>query len=145
MKLSVAAFALLTVAGLVTAAEPPTKLQIGTKKRVPASECLIKTVKGDRVSMQYTGRLWEGEQFDTSVGRGPFEFMLGQGQVIRGWDQGLTDMCIGEKRKLTIPAPLGYGKMGAGGTIPPDATLVFDGMSLCTLCVAFYCWDEARR
>lgn len=83
MKLFALASFALVVAGLVAAAEPPKQLRIGVKKRVPAAECAIKTVAGDRVEMEYTGKLWEGEQFDTSVGRGPFEFVLGQGQVVR--------------------------------------------------------------
>lgn len=83
MKLFALASFALVAAGLVAAAEPPKQLRIGVKKRVPAAECAIKTVAGDRVEMEYTGKLWEGEQFDTSVGRGPFEFVLGQGQVVR--------------------------------------------------------------
>ena len=70
--------------------------------------------------MHYTGLLESGKQFDSSIGRGPFDFQLGAGQVIKGWDQGLLDMCIGEKRTLTIPSDLGYGSRGAGGVIPPD-------------------------
>jgi FKBP-type peptidyl-prolyl cis-trans isomerase len=68
-----------------------------------------------------------GEQFDSSRTRGtPFEFVLGAGQVIKGWDQGLRNMCVGERRKLTIPSGLGYGDRGAGGKIAGGATLVFD-------------------
>lgn len=77
--------------------------------------------------MEYTGKLFsDGTQFDSSIGRAPFEFVLGVGQVIKGWDQGIMGMCVGEKRKLTIPSELGYGSRGAGGSIPPNAALVFD-------------------
>ena len=87
--------------------------------------CTRKTKKGDTVFMQYRGTLASnGQQFDSSYDRGrPFQFSLGLGQVIRGWDEGLLDMCVGEKRKLTIPPALGYGDAGAGGVIPGGATL----------------------
>jgi FKBP-type peptidyl-prolyl cis-trans isomerase len=82
---------------------------------------------GMNVSVHYTGWLTDGTKFDSSVDRGqPFKFQLGAGQVIRGWDEGVKGMRIGGKRKLTIPPDMGYGANGAGGVIPPNATLVFD-------------------
>ena len=82
---------------------------------------------GTNVSVHYTGWLTDGTKFDSSVDRGePFKFRLGAGQVIRGWDEGVKGMRVGGKRKLTIPPDMGYGAAGAGGVIPPNATLVFD-------------------
>jgi len=81
---------------------------------------------GDTLTVHYTGTLTDGKQFDSSRGRAPFEVTLGQRRVIAGWEQGLQGMKVGEKRKLTIPPDLGYGARGAGGVIPPNATLVFD-------------------
>ena len=86
---------------------------------------------GQHVSVHYTGWLYnngvKGAKFDSSKDRNdPFEFSLGGGQVIRGWDEGVQGMKIGGTRRLTIPAALGYGARGAGGVIPPNATLIFD-------------------
>ncbi len=82
---------------------------------------------GQTVNMHYTGWLTDGTKFDSSVDRGqPFAFQLGVGQVIAGWDEGVVGMKVGEKRKLTIPPSIGYGASGAGGVIPPNATLVFE-------------------
>ena len=82
---------------------------------------------GMRVTVHYEGRLTDGTVFDSSHSRGqPFSFTLGSGQVIRGWEEGVAGMKIGEKRQLTIPPELGYGERGAGAAIPPNATLVFE-------------------
>jgi FKBP-type peptidyl-prolyl cis-trans isomerase FkpA len=84
-------------------------------------------IAGNRVSVHYTGWLLEGDKFDSSLDRNqPFQFTLGKGMVIAGWDEGVAGMKVGGKRRLTIPPQLGYGAQGAGGVIPPHATLVFD-------------------
>ena len=84
-------------------------------------------VPGKPVSVHYTGWLTSGEKFDSSLDRGkPFVFSLGDGQVIKGWDEGVAGMKAGGKRQLRIPSALGYGDSGAGGVIPPKATLIFD-------------------
>ena len=82
---------------------------------------------GAQVRVHYTGWLLDGKKFDSSKDRGdPFAFKLGGGQVIRGWDEGVAGMKVGGVRKLTIPPELGYGARGAGGVIPPNATLLFE-------------------
>jgi FKBP-type peptidyl-prolyl cis-trans isomerase FkpA len=82
---------------------------------------------GQQVKVHYTGWLTDGTKFDSSKDRGdPFVFPLGEGQVIKGWDEGVQGMKVGGTRKLTIPPALGYGSRGAGGVIPPNATLVFE-------------------
>ncbi|KAL3457148.1 hypothetical protein BJX64DRAFT_269357 [Aspergillus heterothallicus] len=114
--------ALLTLAltGFTQAAE----LGIETTHAV---ECTRKTAKGDTVHMHYRGTLAaDGSEFDASYNRGkPFTFPLGAGRVIKGWDQGLLDMCVGEKRTLTIPPEYGYGDRGVG-PIPGGSTLIFE-------------------
>lgn len=82
---------------------------------------------GQRVTVHYTGWLENGTKFDSSKDRNdPFDFPLGRGHVIKGWDEGVAGMKVGGVRKLTIPAHLGYGARGAGGVIPPNATLIFE-------------------
>jgi FKBP-type peptidyl-prolyl cis-trans isomerase FkpA len=90
-------------------------------------------VSGQTATVNYTGWLFsesapenKGTKFDSSIGRGPFAFRLGAGQVIRGWDQGVQGMKVGGQRRLVLPPEFAYGARGAGGIIPPNATLVFD-------------------
>jgi FKBP-type peptidyl-prolyl cis-trans isomerase len=97
----------------------------------PKIEDLVKgkgpeAVRGKTVEVHYTGWLTDGTQFDSSVGGSAFSFRLGGGEVIEGWDRGVAGMKVGGKRKLVIPPDLAYGERGAGGVIPPNATLVFE-------------------
>jgi len=90
-------------------------------------DCEVKTQKGQLLSMHYKGTFEDGKQFDSSYDRNqPFTFQIGVGQVVKGWDEGLLDMCVGEKRRLVVPPHLGYGEHGAGEVIPPGSTLYFD-------------------
>jgi len=82
--------------------------------------------EGDTVVVNYTGKFTNGKVFDTSVGKRPFEFHLGRGEVIKGWDEGVGSMYVGGKRKLLIPPDLAYGQAGYPGVIPPNSTLTFD-------------------
>merc|ERR1711874_213574 len=122
---------ILSMLGMVLVAlaeeEAVTELKIEVVESVAAAECGVKSVAGDVLHMHYTGTVLGGSEFDSSVKRGkPFTFPLGGGRVIKGWDQGLLDMCVGEKRKLTIPPELGYGARGRPPKIPPSSVLVFD-------------------
>jgi FKBP-type peptidyl-prolyl cis-trans isomerase FkpA len=106
-----------------TGGAPVTKLEI---KDVKVGNGAV-AKSGDSVTVDYTGWLTDGTKFDSSVDRKqPFTFALGAGQVIPGWDQGVAGMKVGGVRKLTIPPDLGYGAQGAGGVIPPNATLIFE-------------------
>ena len=101
----------------------PAGLKVGDE--VVGTGAAAKT--GDHVTVNYTGWLTDGTKFDSSLDRNqPFEFDLGAGRVIKGWDEGVVGMKVGGKRKLTISPDLGYGAQGAGGAIPPGATLVFE-------------------
>ncbi|KAJ0622859.1 putative peptidylprolyl isomerase [Helianthus annuus] len=114
-----------TIAIVSAKSKDVTELQIGVKHK-PAS-CEVQAHKGDKIKVHYRGKLTDDTVFDSSFERGtPFEFELGSGQVIKGWDQGLLGMCVGEKRKLKIPAKMGYGERGSPPKIPGGATLIFD-------------------
>jgi peptidylprolyl isomerase len=131
----------LSLSGLIAAAafQPAFAQTAGAPVTTQSGLKIIDTTVGKGVSpktgqictMHYTGWLYENgnrtRKFDSSVDRGqPFEFIIGQGQVIRGWDEGVATMKVGGKRTLIIPPDLGYGARGAGGAIPPNATLVFE-------------------
>jgi peptidylprolyl isomerase len=131
--------ALAATVCLTAAAAPATAQTTGAAVTTPSGLKIIDTQVGTGASpkpgqtcvMHYTGWLYEngakGKKFDSSVDRGqPFEFPIGQGRVIPGWDEGVATMKVGGKRTLIIPPELGYGARGAGGVIPPNATLMFD-------------------
>lgn len=109
-----------TVSGTTTTT--PSGLQITVVQPGSGAEA----VKGKTVDVHYTGYLLDGAQFDSSIGRAPLSFVLGAGRVIPGWEEGIEGMKVGEKRRLIVPAALGYGAQGFPPVIPPNATLVFD-------------------
>lgn len=127
-KTIVAAFALVAAGGAQAGATTTaTGLKYEDAKAGTGAEAKI----GSTLSMHYTGWLYnggaKGKKFDSSLDRGqPFEFQLGAGQVISGWDEGIQGMKVGGTRTLIIPPALGYGARGAGGVIPPNATLLFE-------------------
>lgn len=127
MRMHVISWVLFIFASLVTAGSLE-NLQIGVTKRVPIDQCDIKAKAGSIVDVHYTGYLRDNlKQFDSSYSRGtPISFKLGSGQVIKGWDQGLLGMCIGEERKIQIPSKLAYGERGIPGVIPRNADMIFD-------------------
>jgi FKBP-type peptidyl-prolyl cis-trans isomerase FkpA len=126
----VVSFLLAACGGGNSSPTGPTQLQITDTVLGTGATAAV----GNTLTVHYTGWLYDantaqnhGTQFDSSVGRGPFSFRLGVGQVIAGWDQGVLGMKVGGKRTLIIPSALGYGSSGAGaGAIPPNAALVFD-------------------
>jgi peptidylprolyl isomerase len=142
MKKSMALAAALVIALAIPAAAQQKTAEPAKEKKMQKTASGLQyedTVVGTGASpatgqtcvMHYTGWLWvdgaKGKKFDSSVDRGqPFEFKIGRGQVIKGWDEGVATMKVGGKRTLLIPPDLGYGSRGAGGAIPPNATLVFD-------------------
>ena len=139
-----ATLALLALAGSARAQDPKAAAPADNQAATAAEEKIVTTASGlkyedlkvgegaaaksgDRVEVHYTGWLENGTKFDSSVDRGrPFGFPVGAGRVIQGWDQGVAGMKVGGKRKLIIPPALGYGERGAGGVIPPNATLIFE-------------------
>ncbi len=117
---------LLFAFGLAVAAAPGALAQYLEVEDLAVGEG-AEAKRGDEVTVHYTGWLADGSKFDSSKDRGrPFVFRLGEGQVIKGWDQGVAGMREGGVRRLTIPPELAYGRRGAGGVFPPDATLVFE-------------------
>lgn len=104
--------------------------EVTTASGLRITELLVgegaEAVSGEMVSVDYRGTLTNGREFDSSYGRGAFQFPLGAGRVIKGWDEGVAGMRVGGKRRLVIPPDLAYGERGAGGVIPPNATLIFE-------------------
>jgi len=118
---------LLCLAALAAAEPEMTPSGLGVEYINRPDACDRPARNGDLLEMHYTGTLEDGKKFDSSYDRSePFKFQIGVGQVIRGWEEGVVGMCVGEKRRLTVPPALGYGDQGAGDIIPGGATLFFD-------------------
>lgn len=114
--------------GLLVLAQQQSPKELDIKTTFEPSDCNAKARKGDAIKVHYTGTLFSnGNKFDSSLDRGqPLPLTLGVGQVIKGWDEGLVGMCVGEKRTLTIPPHMAYGERGFGSVIPANSALVFD-------------------
>lgn len=105
---------------------PPNSELLISKTKIP-TDCPLRSVSGDEIEVHYKGYFYsDGHVFDQSMDSSPLRFVVGKGYVIKGWDEGLLNMCVGEKRTLTIPSDMGYGDTGSGRNIPGGATLVFD-------------------
>jgi len=116
----------LALAAFAASADTDVTELVIDKTYIPA-DCPVKTQKGDKIRVHYTGKLLNGNKFDSSHDRNdPLPLTLGIGQVIPGWEEGLLDMCLNEKRILTIPSTKAYGSRGAGNLIPPNSALIFD-------------------
>jgi peptidylprolyl isomerase len=139
IRSAVLALALLGAGGTASAATPapgaPPAAKVGMKVTTSSGLSYVDEVighgampvKGQDVTVHYVGMLTDGKIFDASRDHGaPFSFVIAEGNVIPGWDEGVATMRVGGKRKLTIPPQLGYGAAGAGGVIPPNATLIFE-------------------
>lgn len=114
-------------ANLTQMPESSTSSQVTLKIETLAQGTGTEAKNGDKITVNYVGTLEDGTKFDSSIDRGtPFVFTLGAGQVIKGWDEGILRMKVGEKRKLIIPPSLAYGSQGIPGAIPPNATLIFE-------------------
>jgi FKBP-type peptidyl-prolyl cis-trans isomerase len=134
LKATLSVIVCLFAVAVLVAAEPPASAPGKSEKKPSGLE--VKYIAagsgaakdGDTVAVLYAGKLQDGTEFDSSAKHGgqPIEFILGKGMVIKGWDEGVAGMMIGEKRQLVVPPALGYGERGAGGVIPPNATLTFD-------------------
>lgn len=109
---------------VITSQTPPTNEKVVIEDLVVGEGTEAKS--GDTVTVNYTGTLEDGTQFDTSIGKEPYTTQIGAGTVIAGWDQGIPGMKVGGKRKLTIPPSLGYGEAGSPPNIPPNSTLIFE-------------------